>query len=73
MIEIWGVTQADAKGAPQQVDGRPDAHLLNGPQKTGEGVAQDDIDRLLQGDGATAPTPAPATTSSQNDIDNLFK
>jgi chemotaxis protein CheZ len=77
MIEIWGVTHADAKGAPQQVDGRPDAHLLNGPQKAGEGVAQDDIDRLLNADGAaTSETPkatAPATTSSQNDIDDLFK
>lgn len=76
MIEIWGVTQAHAEGAPQQVDGRPDAHLLNGPQKTGEGVAQDDIDRLLKGDVATShatEAAAPATTSSQNDIDDLFK
>jgi chemotaxis regulatin CheY-phosphate phosphatase CheZ len=67
MIEIWGITAEDAAKAPKHVtDSRPDAHLLNGPAREGEGVAQDDVDRLLQGEGASA-------TSSQDDIDALFK
>jgi chemotaxis regulatin CheY-phosphate phosphatase CheZ len=67
MIEIWGITPEDAAKAPKPAaDTRPDAHLLNGPAREGEGVAQDDVDRLLQGEAATA-------TSSQDDIDALFK
>lgn len=64
MIDIWGVTKDDAKNAAQQVDGRADAHLLNGPQKDGEGVDQAAIDRLLNGSDAPAQSeasPAPAT------------
>lgn len=69
MIEIWGITADDAAGLPDTVaQGRPDAHLLNGPAREGEGVAQDDIDRLLEGD-ALPPTGQPA---SQDDIDALF-
>jgi chemotaxis protein CheZ len=69
MIEIWGVTKDDAKEAAPQIDGRPDAHLLNGPQKDGEGVDQAAIDRMLNGgdapatpvaEPASAPAPAPA-------------
>ena len=72
MIEIWGIGPADAKGAPSPTDARPDAHLLNGPAREGEGVAQDEIDRMMN--GSSAPEAAPATTtSSQNDIDALFK
>jgi chemotaxis regulatin CheY-phosphate phosphatase CheZ len=72
MIEIWGITPEDAAKVKQQLnDTRPDAHLLNGPAREGEGVAQDDVDRLLNGDGA-APVPANAT-ASQDDIDALFK
>lgn len=67
MIEIWGITPEDSAKAPQYAtDSRPDAHLLNGPAREGEGVAQDDVDRLLQGEGATV-------TASQDDIDALFK
>jgi chemotaxis regulatin CheY-phosphate phosphatase CheZ len=66
MIEIWGITPEDAAKAPRPTaDTRPDAHLLNGPAREGEGVAQDDVDRLLQGEAAA--------TSSQDDIDALFK
>ena len=31
-------------------DERPDAHLLSGPARDGEGVSQDDIDELLNGE-----------------------
>jgi chemotaxis regulatin CheY-phosphate phosphatase CheZ len=77
MIAIWGVTDADAKGTGEQTDERPDAHLLNGPQRAGDGVAQVDVDRMLTGGDAPAAPGAPApvsptTTSSQNDIDALF-
>ena len=70
MIDIWGISPDDGKGAPAQTDSRPDGHLLNGPAKDGEGVAQDEIDRMMK--GGDAPAAAPTTTSSQNDIDQLF-
>ncbi|MCE9522733.1 MAG: protein phosphatase CheZ [Alphaproteobacteria bacterium] len=75
MIEIWGINPADVKNAPPpQKDARPDAHLLNGPAREGEGVAQDEIDRMLNGTGEdAAETAAPAETASQNDIDALFQ
>jgi len=69
MIDIWGITPADGKSVPVHTDTRPDAHLLNGPAREGEGVAQDEVDRMLNGGDAPA---APTTTSSQNDIDQLF-
>ncbi|WP_169568909.1 protein phosphatase CheZ [Sneathiella limimaris] len=37
----------DVSGVHKEADERPDADLLNGPQKEGEGVSQDDIDALL--------------------------
>lgn len=65
MIEIWGVTEKDGEDTePITKDTRPDAHLLNGPQKEGEGVSQADVDALFGGD-----TPA---TVNQDEIDNLF-
>lgn len=69
MIEIWGISPEDANRAPQHADERPDAHLLNGPAREGEGVAQDEVDRMLSANAAPAKA---ATTSSQNDIDQLF-
>jgi chemotaxis regulatin CheY-phosphate phosphatase CheZ len=64
MIEIWGITPEDALKAAQTAkptDARPDAHLLNGPAREGEGVAQDDVDRLLNGEiDASALKPPPA-------------
>jgi chemotaxis protein CheZ len=72
MIEIWGITPEEAaKVKPQLTDARPDAHLLNGPAREGEGVAQHDVDRLLNETGA--PPAAANTTASQDDIDALFK
>ncbi len=68
MIQIWGISPDDAKGNHPPMDTRPDAHLLNGPQRDGEGVNQDDVDRMLNEAAEAAPT----TTSSQDDIDQLF-
>lgn len=51
MIEIWGAdsAQPDQSRVPgmDETDKRPDAHLLNGPQKEGHGVEQEEIDRML--------------------------
>lgn len=51
MVEIWG----HDGGAPTPVvlptDPRPDAHLLNGPARPGEGRSQEEIDALLSGIG----------------------
>jgi len=77
MIEIWGITAQDAdKLVQMHIEAKPDAHLLNGPAKDGEGVAQDDIDRLMNGadgDAAGDVTAMPAGPASQDDIDALFK
>jgi hypothetical protein len=77
MIEIWGITAQDAEKIVQQhIESKPDGHLLNGPAKDGEGVAQDDIDRLLNGadgDASGDVTAMPAGPASQDDIDALFK
>lgn len=63
MIQIWGVNADDARhAAPDGGDKRRDSHLLNGPAKDGEGVSQDDIDKLMSGEAvpaAAAPPPAP--------------
>lgn len=74
MIEIWGITPEDA--AKQQIAAapdRPDAHLLNGPAREGEGVGQDDIDRLLNGEVEEPAQPVPGSPASQDDIDALFQ
>lgn len=49
MIDIWGVDDQPGAGrpAPRPGDMRPDAHLLNGPQLDGEGIAQNDVDALM--------------------------
>lgn len=70
MIEIWGITHDEAdKIVAKHIESRPDGHLLNGPARDGEGVAQDDIDKLLETAGdmphvepvsAQAPTPRAA-------------
>jgi chemotaxis regulatin CheY-phosphate phosphatase CheZ len=60
MIQIWGVSARDAQNVVDgPADTRRDAHLLNGPAKDGEGVSQDDIDKLLAGE-TPAPAPVPA-------------
>ncbi|MCC2113402.1 MAG: protein phosphatase CheZ [Hyphomicrobiales bacterium] len=49
MIEIWGIDDQPTtrRPAPRPGDTRPDAHLLNGPQLEGEGIAQNDVDALM--------------------------
>ncbi len=59
IMEIWGVVEVEHKDLPAgPVDTRPDAHLLNGP--TDNGVNQDDVDRLLNGEAVAPCAPAPA-------------
>lgn len=74
MIEIWGITEEDAAGLPDGAEAsRPDAHLLNGPAREGEGVAQDDIDRLLESEPEENALPPKGQAASQDDIDALFR
>lgn len=51
MIEIWGLDEQESAASYQAShdngDNRADAHLLNGPAKRGEGLAQDSIDDML--------------------------
>ncbi|WP_075215602.1 protein phosphatase CheZ [Mongoliimonas terrestris] len=58
MIEIWGMgeetLQAAVETPANPFDTRPDAHLLNGPQMEGEGVAQSLVDDMF-GTGAVDP------------------
>ena len=52
MIEIWGLDDIEILSR-DEVDTRPDAHLLNGPARRGEGVDQDGVDRMM--DSGDAP------------------
>ena len=63
MIAIWGGGNRSASAAAHGQDERPDAHLLNGPQR--EAADQSEIDSLFE----SAPTPA----VDQSAIDALFK
>jgi hypothetical protein len=73
MVEIWGVDEQTKAAEIAPADARPDAHLLNGPARPGEGRTQDEIDQLLNGTlgpsavaavngtpAAAAPAPAKA-------------
>jgi len=68
MINIWHVNESDVQEAEpvpiNEHDTRPDAHLLNGPQMAGEGVAQDEVDNLfaagMDGDFDTDVTDEPS-------------
>lgn len=46
MIDIWGLDDIDIRLSDEN-DNRPDAHLLNGPARRGEGIGQDDVDNML--------------------------
>lgn len=48
MVDILGMAELD-DSAPQipQLQARPDAHLLNGPQLDGRGLEQNDIDTMM--------------------------
>ncbi len=59
MIEIWGVGGVKPSGVnAASMDKRSDAHLLQGPQLEGDGVSQDEVDRLLDGEFGNAMAPA---------------
>ncbi|MCW0182797.1 protein phosphatase CheZ [Zavarzinia sp.] len=72
-----GAELADAPQAPGEAR-TGDSALLNGPALDGEGIAQDEVDKLMgataqaPADPPAAPAPAPATKASQADIDALF-
>ena len=71
----------DAAKAPTGKPGEGDTALLNGPALPGEGVYQDDVDAMFDGDADATEAPAAAAEpgaedfggeSSQDDIDALF-
>jgi len=77
MIEIWG-TAEQKKQRDNLGDVRPDAHLLNGPSKDGEGVSQDQIDQMLDAEdieqaaseiGEADAGVAPSDSDSADDAD----
>jgi chemotaxis protein CheZ len=47
MISIWGIEEMEAEDTAGPVDSRPDAHLLNGPQRNGPAVSQNNVDELM--------------------------
>ncbi|MBD1547857.1 chemotaxis protein [Labrenzia aggregata] len=47
MISIWGIEDHEADESAGPEDTRPDAHLLNGPQREGKGVSQNNVDELM--------------------------
>jgi len=47
MISIWGIEEMEAEDTAGPVDSRPDAHLLNGPQRDGPAVSQNNVDELM--------------------------
>lgn len=59
MVDIWGLEDLEIREGTIG-NSRKDSHLLNGPQRDGNGLAQADIDSVLQ-DGMDA-TPAPEST-----------
>lgn len=63
VIQIWDVDGAAAAEIP--VDGRPDAHLLNGPQLPQHATSQDDIDQMM----ASEDNAAEASPSGENAMD----
>lgn len=54
MIDIWGLDDIEIKHTTLNED-RPDAHLLNGPARNGEGVDQSDVDQMLEAEFGQAP------------------
>lgn len=71
MIDIWGIDPsiAAANGLQKADDDRADATLLNGPSLEGEGVSQDDIDRMLNGED---DVPGGDEPMDQDAIEALF-
>ncbi|MCT4657267.1 MAG: protein phosphatase CheZ [Cohaesibacter sp.] len=77
MIDIWGLEGDEVdlkKNAVNKEDDRPDAHLLNGPALEGEGVDQNLVDSMFDGDFDAIDAGSPDTCAdvNQNDVDALF-
>lgn len=81
MINIWGIEDMDADETAGPVDTRPDAHLLNGPQRDGGGVSQNNVDELFSAsddvfDAAIKETgaemPAAPVHASDADVDAIM-
>ncbi|WP_422037887.1 protein phosphatase CheZ [Roseibium sp.] len=88
MIGIWGIEGVEAEDTAGPVDTRPDAHLLNGPQRSGRGVCQNSVDELMSvsddvfnaaleetGTDAASEAPAPQdvpATASEADVDAIM-
>lgn len=65
MIDIWNLRGAepDAEAGSNENaedNARPDAHLLNGPAREGEGIQQDQIDDLMASQQPEIVNPDPA-------------
>ncbi|GAB4523446.1 MAG: hypothetical protein Tsb0019_25390 [Roseibium sp.] len=82
MISIWGIEEMEAEDMAGPVDTRPDAHLLNGPQRNGPAVSQNNVDELMSvsddvfnaaiGAGASEPAGEPHTHASDADVDAIM-
>ena len=88
MIGIWGIEGVEAEDTAGPVDTRPDAHLLNGPQRSGRGVCQNSVDELMSvsddvfnaaldetGTEAGSETPEPqdvSSNASEADVDAIM-
>lgn len=88
MIGIWGIEGVEAEDTAGPVDTRPDAHLLNGPQRSGRGVCQNSVDELMSvsddvfnaaleetGTNTVSETPEPqdvSGTASEADVDAIM-
>ena len=72
MIDIWGLDEFAANHSPieENNDQRPDAHLLHGPAKLGEGVQQDGVDDMMANASSEEDTQDLADTMSFDQIDN---
>ena len=72
MIDIWGLDEFAANHSPieENNDQRPDAHLLHGPAKLGEGVQQDGVDDMMANASSEEDPQDLADTMSFDQIDN---
>jgi chemotaxis protein CheZ len=53
MVDIWGLEDLHIRESTID-NNRPDAHLLNGPQRDGHGLEQSDIDSMIAEDSMDA-------------------
>ena len=69
---LMGVQESDA-GPQTEEDISEDKKLLNGPALEGEGIDQNEVDALLNGDAKPAPAPAPAAAAKAKPKANAKK